>query len=136
MYKGRLAVIKRHLPYWILCTLLFLLLSGESAPPVGVPGIPPNSCLIFANEFENAVTAKRIMNHAPWARIVRVTIIRWFHKPEGHALCVYALRNGDVWVYDINHGSVPLGTRSHDLKDVAARLHALDCHNHFARWLD
>jgi hypothetical protein len=76
------------------------------------------------------------MMHVEWARIVSVTKIYWFRKPVGHALCVYQLRNGDLWVYDINEGSRPLGTRSHDLKDIAVRLHALDFHDHFVRWLD
>lgn len=98
--------------------------------------ILPNSCLVYANEYENAVLATEVMGHVSWARIVGVTRLQWFRKPVGHALCVFALRNGDVWVYDVLAGSRPLGTRSHELKDIAARLHAMDHANHFAQWLD
>ena len=82
-----------------------------------------NGCLIAAVEYESALLARDGLQRCTWARIVRVKITgaMWW-KDEGHAVCVFALRNGDVWAYDILNGSTSLHTRKRDLATISTQL--------------
>lgn len=110
---------------WLILSLLVAIgVPSTFAEPV----IPPvthvnNGCLIAALEAEAALTAKNDLSHVTWAKLVRVEY-SWL-KP-GHAYCVYALLNGDIYSYDINHGSLPLGTRLRDKASIKAGLRSHD----------
>lgn len=54
-----------------------------------------------------------------WTRLVR---IEYGGMEEGHAVCVYALANNDLWVYDCNFGSRKLDTKSRDIAEITRAL--------------
>jgi hypothetical protein len=78
-----------------------------------------NGCLIAALEMQAALIAQKDLAGITWAKIVRThgTNVR-----RGHAFCVYALLNGDVWAYDIINGSTDLGINNHDIDSLVAAL--------------
>ncbi len=92
-----------------------------------------NGCLVFAREYQGALEARNLLGYVTWTRIVRVT--RWGDK-GGHAYCVYALRNGDMYSYDVLHGSMRLATRSHNIKDVVWALRLNDIRTKKGKYLD
>jgi hypothetical protein len=66
-------------------------------------------CAIYAYDFE--CRAARILGiHDIWVRLIA---FKWIDGKEtrGHALCVFALKNGDLWGYDHTKGSFSLNTQ-------------------------
>jgi hypothetical protein len=78
-----------------------------------------NGCLIAALEMQAALTAQQDLSRITWAKIVRT---HGRNTRLGHAFCVYALQNGDVWAYDILNGSTDLDTQARDIDSLIAAL--------------
>jgi hypothetical protein len=73
----------------------------------------PHDCLLLAMQ-----AYARVRDVCDWSAVVIVTLK---DTRRGHAVCVFEVIDGSVWVYDEN-GSVHLGTKSHDLKVLVPRL--------------
>lgn len=123
----------RYLAYCI--AILYAVFAGWEVKRTVVLDQLPNGCLVNALEFECAVTAEQGLSHVTWARLVRVSLRDGWHL-RGHAMCVYSLRNGDLWVYDILSGSQKLDTREHDRRSVADSLHRLNRRIYFLQFID
>jgi len=81
----------------------------------------PNSCLIAAREFQAML---QLRYRGVWTRMVQVQYK--VKKAPHHAYCTFSLKNGDVWVYDIVNGSVPLSTKHRDIFSIEERLKLLN----------
>lgn len=110
---------------WAEVSLAPLLLAQSRVIPM------PKNCLVAAAVFQ---ADYELGKHKIWSRIVRVA---WNPRGDGHAFCVYSLRNGEVWTYDSVHGSMPLNTTSRDLRSIYEALSARYGHRLYsAQWLD
>lgn len=100
-----------------------------AAPPIDRD--LPYGCLIVAAEFQADYGLRQ---HGVWSRIIGVT---WQGRGVGHVLCVYSLRNGDLWAYDSRDSSVSLQTRDRNLSSVLKALRKFhDRRIYSARWID
>lgn len=81
----------------------------------------PNGCLISALQVQIALLAQKELSGVTWARIVCVG----YYNGTGHAYCVFALRNGDIWAYDPQTNSSNLHTKNQEISVVlfALKLH-------------
>ncbi len=127
-----------------ICRWAFVILALEIAfvtRPIGrfiepiAYTIPENGCEIAAREVEAAVLARNGLHHYNvWARLVGV-YYGWLGL-KGHAYCVYTLGDDSVVAYDINSGTVPLGTKNRDIKTIARRLKWRDPAIRYVKFLD
>lgn len=106
----------------LICTIFICLCEFNFTPR-----ILPNGCLIAAFEFERV--AQKDLSKITWARLVGINYWEW-KTPHfnGHALCVYALRNDDIYVYDILNGSRKLPTKQRDIHSIAKAIRHIDKH--------
>ncbi len=103
-----------------------------SEPDVQVTRLP-NGCLVAALEYEAALSAQRGLAKVTWARLLRVT---YKGMPIGHAYCIFSLRNGDLYSYDINHGAIDLRTRDARAPSILGALRQWDRGAEWDRYLD
>jgi hypothetical protein len=118
-----------------LLIALLLAVAGFNQPTSGElvtvpPGVTtdvtmlPNSCLVAALEMEAALRAQHDLKGITWTKVARVGYGNWSRK--GHAYCLYSLFNGDIYSYDIVHGSHMLNTRDRSEDSLKGALKAVD----------
>jgi hypothetical protein len=103
---------------FFLGTIFLILGLTATASFAPIPWGMPNGCAVVAREYEAEQKADRsLREHQVWARIV---CFSWRYK--AHAICVFAMSNGDVWSYDHVRGSNSLGTQNHDVASISAGM--------------
>jgi len=78
-----------------------------------------NGCLVAAVEVQAALLAHKDLSKVTWAHIFIAQ-----GKDSAHAFCIFALKNGDMWAYDILHGSACLHTTSRESPMMVFLLNA------------
>lgn len=64
--------------------------------------------------------AYQILHEAgAWTHLIR---LEYGNEKDGHAVCVFALANNDIWFYDCNKGSNKLDTKSKAIADLTKAL--------------
>lgn len=118
----------KYFSVYLLATL-FTVNCGHILPRN--PDFVAVGCVVEAVEFQGAAVAYRRLCGITWTRLVRVDywkipwhLIPWEHS--GHAMCVFRLKNGDIWAYDTLNGSRSLGTRKKDITSIAKAIHKND----------
>jgi hypothetical protein len=79
-----------------------------------------NGCMVYAYDFE--IKAARILQDDNiWAHLIA---FKWTEDKtqKAHAMCIYALKNGDLWVYDHTRGSFKLGTQDRTTEGIRTAL--------------
>jgi hypothetical protein len=79
-----------------------------------------NGCTVYAYDFE--IKAARILQDDNiWVHLIS---FKWTEGKiqKGHVMCIYALKNGDLWGYDHTRGSFKLGTQDGTTEGIRTAL--------------